>query len=89
MKPFGVSVEVASPRIEVVTRYMEYFPLPCGCGNQATQDQWDIHEEFKKIGVDVKKEMKYNLLPETYHDGFDELENDWSEMSNSKFLSEA
>ena len=39
--------------------------------------------------MDVKKEMKYNLLPEAYYDRFDELENDWSEMSNSKFLSEA
>ena len=29
------------------------------------------------------------LLPEAYHDKFDELENDWTEMSNSKFLSEA
>ena len=33
--------------------------------------------------------MKYNLLPKAYHDKFDELENDWTEMSNSKFMSEA
>jgi hypothetical protein len=33
--------------------------------------------------------MKYNLLPESYHDRFDELEVDWTEMSNTKFLSEA
>ena len=50
VKPFGVSVEVAFRRIEVVTRYMEYFPPPCGRGEQATQDQWDNHEESKKTG---------------------------------------
>ena len=33
--------------------------------------------------------MKYNLLPEAYHEKFDELENDLTEISNSKFLSEA
>ena len=33
--------------------------------------------------------MKYNLLPETYQDRFDELELDWTEMTASKFLSEA
>jgi hypothetical protein len=68
---------------------MEYFPPPCGCGKQASQDKWDSHEESKKVAANVKKEMKYNLLPEAYHDKFDELENDWTEMSNSKFLSEA
>lgn len=89
MKPFGVPVEAAFCRIEVVARYMEYFPPPCGRGKQATQDQWDSHEESKKIGADVKKEMKYNLLLEAYHNRFNELENDWFEISNSKFLSEA
>lgn len=89
VKPYGVPVEAAFRRVEVVARYMEYFPPPCGRGKQATQDQWDNHEESKKIAADIKKEMKYNLLPELYHDRFDELEHDWSEMSNSKFLSEA
>ena len=82
-------MEAAFCRIEVVARYMEYFPPPCGRGKQATQDQWDSHEESKKIGADVKKEMKYNLLLEAYHNRFNELENDWFEISNSKFLSEA
>ena len=36
-----------------------------------------------------KREMKYNLLPESYHDRFDELEVDQTEMTNSKFLAEA
>lgn len=68
---------------------MEYFPPPCGRGKQATQDQWDSHKGSKKIGANVKKEIKYNLLPEAFHDRSDELENNWSEMSNSKFLSKA
>ena len=33
--------------------------------------------------------MKYNLLPESYHDRFDALETDWNAMSMSLFLSEA
>ena len=33
--------------------------------------------------------MKYNLLPDSYTDRFNELEVDWTEMSNSKFLLEA
>ena len=33
--------------------------------------------------------MKYNLLPDSFHDRFDELKMDWSEMSDSKFLAEA
>ena len=72
-----------------MARYTEHFPPPCGRGKQASQDQWDRHEDSKKVGADVKKEMKYNLLPEAYHDKFDELENDWTEMSNSKILSKA
>ena len=43
VKPFGVSIEAAFWRIEVVSRYMEHFPPPCGRGKQASQDQWDNH----------------------------------------------
>ena len=87
VKPFGVPVEAAFRRVEVVAKYMEYFPPPCSRGKQATQEQWDRFEETKKVTADLKKEMKYNLLPEAYHDRFNKLENNWSEMSNSKFLS--
>ena len=37
----------------------------------------------------LKQEMKYNLLPDSFGDRFDELETDWTEMSKQKFLSEA
>ena len=33
--------------------------------------------------------MKYNLLPDSFGDRFDELETDWTDVSKQKFLSEA
>ena len=33
--------------------------------------------------------MKYNLLPDSFQERFDELEVDWTEMAHAKFLSEA
>ena len=33
--------------------------------------------------------MKYNLLPPFFHDRFDKLEQDWTEMTDMKFISEA
>ena len=33
--------------------------------------------------------MKYNLLPAFFHDRFDELEQDWTKMTDMKFISEA
>ena len=89
VKPFGVPVEAAFRRIEVITRYMEYFPPSCSRGKQPSQEQWERHEETKKIETTLKKEMKYNLLPDSFQEKFDKRETDWTEMSSSKFLSEA
>ena len=89
VKPYGVSVEAAFRRIEILTSLLVYFPPTSSRGKPATAEQWKDFEERKKIGTDIKREMKYNLLPESYHDSFDELEVDWSEMTNSKFLAEA
>ena len=44
---------------------------------------------MKIISNRDKREMKYNLLPALYADRFDKLEEDQTEMSNSKFLLEA
>ena len=33
--------------------------------------------------------MKYNLLPDSYHDRFDKLELDWTEILRIKLLSKA
>ena len=89
VKPFGVSVEAAFRRIETLTSLLSYFPPPSSRGKMATAAQWDAFEEQKEITNKEKREMKYNLLPDVYADRFDELEVDWTEMSNSKFLSEA
>ena len=89
IKPFGVTVESAFRRIEVVTNLMTYFPPPSSRGKAATKEQWEAFEDIKKMPSSLKKEMKYNLLPEAFHDRFDTLEIDWSEMNNSKFLAEA
>ena len=55
----------------------------------ATAAQWEAFENEKEISNKDKREMKYNLLPDVYADRLDELEMDWTEMSNSKFLLEA
>ena len=89
IKPFGVPVEAAFRRVEIVVNLMMHFPPPSSRGTNATSDQWDAFMEIKKISKDIIKEMKYNLLPESYHDRFDELEVDWTEMSSQKFLAEA
>ena len=69
---------------------MAHFPPPSSRGKTATAEQWEqFEEEGKKISSSLKREMKYNLLPESYQDRFDTIEIDWSEMTNSKFLPEA
>ena len=55
----------------------------------ATTAQWEAFENEKEISNKDKREMKYNLLPDVYADRFNELEMNWTGMSNSKFLSEA
>ena len=89
IKPYGVPVEAAFRRVEVLCKYLEYFPPLGSRGKPTTDEQWEEFDEIKKIPTDVKREMKYNLLPDSFHDRFDELETDWSEMSSSKFLAEA
>jgi hypothetical protein len=89
VKPFGISVEAAFCRIEVMTNLMAYFPPPSSRGKPTTREQWEKFQEIKKISNNLKREMKYNLLPEVFNDRFDELETDWTEMSKSKFLAEA
>ena len=89
IKPFGVSVEAAFRRIEILSKYLEYFPPSCSRGQMATSAQWEAQESVKKLSLEEKKEIKYNLLPDSYHARFDELETDWTDMSHSKFLAEA
>ena len=89
IKPFGVPVEAAFRRVEIIVNLMMYFPPPSSRGQAATSAQWNEFMEHKRMSKELIKEMKYNLLPESYHDRFDELEMDWTEMSSQKFLAEA
>lgn len=89
VKPFGVTVEAAFRRVEIMCNLMTYFPAPCSRGKTATATQWDNFKSTKKISNADKREMKYNLLPDIFHDKFDEAEGDWTEMSSTKFLAEA
>ena len=89
IKPFGVSVDTAFRRIEIMAKLLEFFPPHSSRGKQATLEHWEDFQEKKKVTNSLKREMKYNLLPQSFHDRFDTLEEDWSEMSYDKFLSEA
>ena len=44
---------------------------------------------MKKLSQDLKREMKYNLLPEFFHDRFEDMEGDWTEWTDNKFLAQA
>lgn len=89
IKPFGVSVDASFRRIDAMTSLLTYYPPPAFRGKPATAKQWKTFEEDQKVTQLEKKEIKYNLLPDSYHDRFDALETDWNAMSNSMFLSEA
>jgi hypothetical protein len=88
IKPFGVSVDAAFRRVDAMATLLPYFPPPAFRGEPATAEQWEAFEAAV-ITSKKKKEMKYNLLPDSYHDRFDSLETDWNAMSMSMFLSEA
>lgn len=89
VKPYNTTVEVASRRIEILGKYFEYFPPRANHGVPATREQWRKHQNVKRLTNDQKQKIKYNLLPESYQERFDSLEEDWTEMTNSTFLAEA
>ena len=89
VKPYSVSVEAAFRRIDFLTSLLAHFPPASSRGESATADQWESFEKKRKVSAETKQEMKYNLLPDSFGERFDELETDWTEMSKQKFLSEA
>ena len=89
MKPFGVTVEAAFQRIDVIANLMEFFPPPHSRKGAASQAHWNNFKEMKKLSPDLKREMKYNLLPEFFHDQFEDMEGDWTEWTDNKFLAQA
>ena len=89
VKPYSVSVEAAFRRIDFLTSLLAHFPPASSRGETPTDEQWEAHEKKKKLPADIRREIKYNLLPDSFGERFDELETDWTEMSKQKFLSEA
>ena len=89
VKPFGISVEAAFRHIDIMVNLLAYFPPPFSKGKTATNSRWEEFEDIKKISQKEATKMKYRLLPKSFHQRFDELEADWTEMSYSKFLAEA
>ena len=89
VKPYGVSVEAAFRRIDVIANLMTQFPPTARRGRMANSAQWALFEDEKNLNDEDIREIKYNLLPEPYKEKIDNLEEDWVEMSYTKFLLEA
>ena len=84
-----MSVEAAFCCIDVLTSLLSHFPPASSRGKTPTIDQWEKAEKKNKVSAELKQEMKYNLLPESYTDRFNELETNWTQMSKQKFLAKA
>ena len=89
VKPFGVTEEAAFWRIDMIANLMEFFPPPHSCEGSASQAHWNNFKEVKKLSQDLKQEMKYNLLPEFFHNQFEDMEGVWTEWTDNKFLAQA
>ena len=82
VKPFGVPGEAAFCRIGVVARYMEYFPPRAAVINKQPKTNGTATRSQKKSEMTSKRRWNTTSCLKL-------TENDLSEMSNSKFLSEA
>ena len=88
VKPFGISVESAFRRVEIIANMMEYFPPPCSNGKEPTRVQWNRFSQIKKLTEEEKREIKYNLLPLSFRERIDDSNEDWTEWSSVKFLAQ-
>ena len=68
---------------------MEFFPPPHSSEGVASQAHWNNFKEIKKLSDDLKREIKYNLLPKAFHNCFEDMEGDWTKWSNNKILAHA
>ena len=87
-KPYEVSVEAAFRRVEVLTNMMAQFPPTARKGKPASAGEWELFNDTKKLNKEDIREIKFNLLPVKYQEHLENLEQDWSEMTAAKFLSE-
>jgi hypothetical protein len=86
VKPFGVAVDLAFRRIDVLCLLLERFPPPGSRDGTPSTDDWFNHQVLKKVENKEKRRMKFNLLPNPYQSHLQGLEQDWRTMSDSKFL---
>lgn len=89
IKPYGVSVDQAFRRVDILTNLMREFPPSSKRSRPASAGDWESFNDERDIESDDLQEMKFNLLPPSYQDRFDSLEEDWMEMNEFKFLQEA
>ena len=88
VKPFGVSVEAAFRRVEIISNLMECFPPPCSNRKEPTQAQWNKFTLVKKLSEEEKREVKYNFLPQSFCDCIDDANKDWTKWTGVKFLAQ-
>mmetsp|Transcript_19332 Transcript_19332/g.21896 ORF Transcript_19332/g.21896 Transcript_19332/m.21896 type:complete len:460 (+) Transcript_19332:69-1448(+) len=89
VKPFGISIEQAFRRIDVMVKLLEYFPPTSNKGKSATHQQWERFLKKRVVSDAEKRKMKYKLLPQGCRDRFDSLQGDWEDMTDPEFLSES
>lgn len=91
VKPYGITVESAFRRVDVLVNLMKYFPPPGSRGKQADIHQWNSMEDAinNHLNEDEVRTIKFNLLPDRYRTKIDSLEQDWMDMTFSKFLLES
>ena len=88
-KPYGATVEASFRRIDVLANMMEHFPPICKKATMANKTEWILFDDLKTLNAEDIRDIKYNILPASYQDKIDNLEEDWTEMTAAKFLSEA
>ena len=70
VKPFSVSVDASFRRVDMIDNLMEFFSPPHSHEGLPSQAHWNNFKEMKKLSEDLKKEIKYNLLLQFFHDCF-------------------
>lgn len=72
-----LSMEKAFRHIDVIVELMTYFPPLDHCGRAVTEAQWKKNTKGEQLVYPAEIcEIKYNLLPKSYHGRFDSLEKD-------------
>ena len=89
IKPFGVSVELAFRRIDVMCLLLERFPPPGTRDGSPSIGEWMEHNYLKKVEPKEKRRMKFNLLPIKFQTHLQGLEQDWRIMDDAKFMAVA